>query len=273
MKTLFLFLSFLGLTLNSFAQYYNSFNELPRNERAKYAYKYSTYAHYDPKKFIMNEDVFWMDSSYVYLQADITESERSNYYIGALPLAINGKVTKKPTPLAKSIAQYLSDKEFCNYISSLTRDDITQLSIFWIHIKGNLDIPVDLWNILHPEDRRYNGTYLGDRFDTPKFNKFNMAMVRYKEKIGDGYYFLLSTGESWGIIYFDDYDSLVRLGDTNTYFDNWHTKEIDKPVIDGWFNMLPFPAFPQEVKEKILPIIKRKEFRQSRDFSGEFFYY
>ena len=267
MKTILLFLSFLGFTLNGFAQYYNSLSKLPNNERAKYAYKYSTYPYYDPKKFIMNEDVFWRDSSYVYLQADITDSERSNYYIGALPLAINGLVTKEPTPLAKSIAKYLSDKEFCNYISSLTTEDITRLSIFWIHIKGNLDIPVDLWNILHPVDRRQGGDYLGDRFSTPEFNTFNMNLVRYKEKIGDSYYFLLSTGDSWGIISFYDCEDLVRSGDTNTYFDNWRIQEIDIPVIDGWFNMLPFPEFPKEVKEKILPIIKSKNFR------GEFFYY
>ena len=265
MKTILLFLSFLGLTLNGFAQYsYNSVSELPKNERAKYAYKYSTCTYPDvPKKFIMNEDVFWRDSSYVYLQADITDSESSNYYIGALPLAINGLVTKDPTPLAKNIAKYLSDKEFCNYISSLTDDDITRISIFWIHIKGNLDIPVDLWNILHPVNR---GIYFGDcdRFYAPEFDKFNMTKVKYKEKIGNGYCFLLATDASWGIIYFDDYEDL--LGYTN-HISDWLVEEIDKPVIDGWFDMLPFPPFPKELKQKVLLILKDKNFR------GGLFYY
>ena len=40
----------------------------------------------------------------------------------------------------------------------------------------------------------------------PVFNGFNMETIKAKAKIGKDYYFVVGTGESWGIMKYDTYD-------------------------------------------------------------------
>ena len=268
MKTILLFLSFLGLTLNGFAQYYYSIESLPKRIGDKYRYKYLHEAEYDDCKLVMGKDVLWVDSSFVCIQAD-PGSDLANFYIGSLPLMINGKVTTNSTRLAKTISECLLNKEFCDYISSLTRQDVTQISLFWIHIKGDLDIPVQLWNILHPNtNEKYKNETVPEihgRYDMPPFVAFDMNTVLYKEKIGDSFCFVLSAGDdSWGIMRFDSYRDLVTT--CETAYGHW-MEEIDEPIIDDWFNMLPFPSIPKDLKQKVIGILEEHKFR------SEIFYY
>ena len=270
MKTILLFLSFLGFTLNGFAQYYEHYKELPKKEAEKYEAKGDD----RDQKIALGENVIWVDSSFVCIKIGTNEEKASlnKAYISALPLMINGKVTTNPTPLAKEISKLLLDKDFCQYISSLSQEDITRKSIFWVHIKGDLDIPVVLWNILHPE-RQENSYFFKNAFKTSVFDAFDITTVRYKEKIGNGFCFFLTTGDSWGIAYFKNAEDFAYDGWTwRVYHEHElknikELKKIDKSIIDGWFEMLPFPPFPKELKQKVLLILKDKSFR------GGLFYY
>lgn len=240
MKRLFWFLCFIGIVSNGFAQYYNDINDLPQREAEKYLYKYSEPA--SQKKLFMNEDVLWVDSSFVCIKAD-KESNVSNYFVGSLPLMIDGKVTKNPTPLAKTISNCLLDKEFCEYISSLGIKDVTQVSCFWVHIKGELDRYVN-----------------NDRFGMPSFVGFDMRTIRYREKIGDYFCFFVQTEDSWGIIWYKDYWRMVTTY-ANAY--GHRLKERDYAIIDGWFDMLPFPKFPEDIKQKAIKAIKDNPWERS----------
>lgn len=260
MKNILILLLLIGCNLNVFAQYYESIESLPQRIEDKYKYKYNIYKEkYDDDKLIIGENVLWVDSSFVCIHAD-SDSDIANFYIGSLPLMINGKVTTNPTPLAKVVGECLLDKDFCDYISSLTLKDVTQVSLFWIHIKGNLDIPVQLWNILHPNtnEKYKNETapQLHGRVSMPKFVAFDMNTVLYKEKIGSSFYFVLSAGDdSWGIMRFDSYWDLVTTLES-AY--GYCMKDRDKPMIDDWFNMLPFPSIPKDLKQKVIGILKEK---------------
>ena len=228
MKTILLFLSFLGFTLNGFAQYYEHYKELPKKEAEKYEAKGDD----RDQKIALGENVIWVDSSFVCIKIGTNEEKAAlnKAYISALPLMINGKVTTNPTPLAKEISKLLLDKDFCQYISSLSQEDITRKSIFWVHIKGDLDIPVVLWNILHPE-RQENSYFFKNAFKTSVFDAFDITTVRYKEKIGNGFCFFLTTGDSWGIAYFKNAEDFAYDGWTwRVYYEHElkNIKELKK---------------------------------------------
>ena len=232
MKTILLFLSFCGLGLNAFSQYhYDSFRSLPAKEAKKYE---CNPEQLKPGKLALSKNVFYV---YIARRGEDSRSKRSNgsyvidagrfneynYYIGVLPLMIPFAQLTKFTPLAKKVTECLNDTTFCHYISSLKREDVTKISLFWVHIKGDLDIPVQLWNILHSEAEDQ------ERFTMPVFKGFNMETIKAKAKIGKEYYFLVATGESWGIMKYDTYD-LLKVGEWSYY---WDLKEIDMPILDG----------------------------------------
>lgn len=258
MKTILLFFLFLGLGLNAFSQYhYDSFRSLPAREAKKYE---CNPKQLKPSKLVLSENVIYMPGGGCSISADY--SNEYNYYIGVLPLKIGGKLSTKITPLVKKVTECLNDTAFCHYISSLKCEDVTKISLFWIHIKGDLDIPVQLWNILHSEaEDSYN-----ERYTMPVFNGFNMGTIKAKAKIGEDYYFVVGTGESWGIMKYDTYD-LLKVGEWSYY---WDLKEIDMPILDGWFYMLPFPDISERSDaESLMRIINSGTLKQT----GAVFFY
>ena len=272
MKAILLFLSFLGFGLNAFSQYYyDSFRSLPAREAKKYE---CNPKQLNPGKLVLSKNVFYM---YVVRRGDYSTYSRSkpsngsyvidadhfneyNYYIGVLPLSTFLVQPKKFTPLAKKVTECLNDTTFCHYINSLRREDVTKISLFWVHVKGDLDIPVQLWNILHSDAEDY------ERFTMPVFNGFNMDTIKAKAKIGEDYYFVVGTGESWGIMKYDTY-KLLKVREWSYY---WDLKDIDMPILDGWFDMLPFPNISElPVAEDLMTIINSGVLKQT----GAVFFY